>query len=558
MKLKRNWSDMSSQFRKDGKFMLKKILLKKISFKERLFLFLFTFLFLFIQIIGYNCSKVSSAKLSDIHTYLFLFLLPIFYFIFKVLFNFSYKCTEKNKIVSSKKWYLTCFFLIFLSWLPIMISFYPNNFAFDASTQVRMVIYDCISTYHPVIHTLFLGGLLKLSYLFFGTYTIGNFLYAIIQAVIMDVIFSYFLLFLVKEKAPTWLTILSLLLFMFLPTNSVLAITTTKDVIFSGLILLLVMKFYWIVTDKSYLKSRKNRIGMVVILFLSLAFRNNMVYALVLFFIPCILLLKDNRKQIGKLFLITLLVYGVYNVSLTKIFGVEKGPKVEAFSVVIQQFARVYHKEKLSKNDSSMIASLYKNDSLKRYNPQISDPVKSEFNSEVLFSNIKGYVQLYIKLGLKYPLTYIDSFLVNNYGYFYFFDKLPIDGTKTYIWVECMSKDKSFSCQDKCNDNAIYHLYNDLLEKATYQKVPILNIFMNIGFNIFILFFTMCLLIYRKKVVLGLPIYLLVSLFITNLLGPVALMRYVYPIFVCFPFMLFIINKTWSEKKNKEKESRES
>jgi len=113
-----------------------------------------------------------------------------------------------------------------------------------------------------------------------------------------------------------------------------------------------------------------------------------------------------------------------------------------------------------------------------------------------------------------------------------------------------MGKDESFSCVDDCNNNFIYNLYDDLLEKANYQKVPILNIFMNIGFNVFVMFYTLFLLLYKKKYKLCLPILLLISLFITNLLGPVALMRYVYPIFVCLPFMLFLIFKTLSIKNS--------
>lgn len=531
--------------------MIKRAYKKKISLKEKIFLFVFTFFFLFVQVIGYHCARFGSAKLLDVKTYCFLLFIPIFYFFFKILFNLSYQDKKCEKNISSKKMFFLSFFLIFLSWLPIIISFYPNNFAFDASTQVRMIIYDCISTYHPVIHTVFLGGLLKLSALLFGTYTIGNFLYALIQAFLMDFIFSYFIVFLTREKAPRWLVVLSLLLFMFLPTHSVLAISTTKDVIFSGIILLLVIKFYHIATNKYYLESKKNITCVIILLFFAFIFRNNMVYASLLFFIPCSILLKKNWRKTIILFFIPLLLYGVYNFSLTKVLHIEKGPKVEAFSVIIQQLARVYNMEKLTKEESSMISKLYKNDSLKHYNPQISDPVKSEFDSNVLFSDITRYIKLYFRLGFKYPITYIDSVLMSNYGYFYFFDKLPINGTKTYIWTTCMSNDKDFSCTDDCNDNFIYHLYDQLLEKATYQKVPILNIFMNIGFNVFMMFFTISLLIYRKKYQLCLSFYLLLSLFVTNLLGPVALMRYVYPIFVCLPFMLFIINKTWSDKKER-------
>lgn len=530
--------------------MIKKILFKKTTILERIILFCFSFFFLFIQVIGYNCQKYDSSRLFDLKTYIFIIFVPLFYYIFKFLFKFPYKYKSKDQEINSKKVFFTAFILIFLAWIPIIISFYPNNFAFDASTQVRMIMYNSLSTYHPVIHTIFLGGLVKLSYLLFGTYTIGNFMYGIIQATIMNLIFSYCILFLVKERAPRWLVILSTVLFMFLPTHSVLAISTTKDIIFSGLILLLVIKFYYFVTDEKYLDNNKNLISLISVILLSLMFRNNMLYALIIFSVFFIIIFRKKWKQIMVILLIPILIYEAYNLTLTKLFKVEKGPGVEAFSVIIQQLARVYNKEDLTVSEKEQVSALYKNDSLSRYNSQISDPVKSEFDSGVLFSNISSYMKLYLNLGIKYPLTYIDSFLVNNYGYFYFFDKLPISGTKTYIWVNCMGKDESFSCVDDCNNNFIYNLYDDLLEKANYQKVPILNIFMNIGFNVFVMFYTLFFLLYKKKYKLCLPILLLLSLFITNLLGPVALMRYVYPIFVCLPFMLFLIFKTLSIKNS--------
>ena len=67
--------------------MIKKAYQKKISIKRKIYLLVFTFFFLFVQIIGYHCSKFGSSKLLDIKTYLFVLLVPIFYILFKILFN---------------------------------------------------------------------------------------------------------------------------------------------------------------------------------------------------------------------------------------------------------------------------------------------------------------------------------------------------------------------------------------------------------------------------------------------------------------------------------------
>ena len=112
-----------------------------------------------------------------------------------------------------------------------------------------------------------------------------------------------------------------------------------------------------------------------------------MIYAFILF-IPFILLYyKKNFKKLSIIFVSILAITIIYDKALTHIFKIENGPRVEMFSFVVQQFARTYNKDNISKEYKEDIKSLFLNNSLKDYNSHLSDPVKSNFNTEELLNN---------------------------------------------------------------------------------------------------------------------------------------------------------------------------
>lgn len=356
----------------------------------------------------------------------------------------------------------------------------------------------------------------------------------------MAFIFSYTLIFLHKNKLPKYLTIIFLFIYMFLPLHSMLSITTTKDVIFSGLFNLIIIKLITLSKDTDqFFESKSNVISTIIFLFLALTFRNSMLHAFIVFLPYALFAFRKHLKKILVLFLVPLFLFFSYNLILTNVFKIENGPRIETFSFVVQQLARTYNIDHLTNEEKASIEKLYKNGSLKSYNSHISDPVKSNFNSAELFSNLKSYLNLYIRLGIKHPMTYIDSVFTNIYSFFYLNDKLPDPNSKTYIEISCMGENFSRSNECKTNSEFIYDTYFDLLHHAKYQKVPILNIAMNIAFNI-LLFFLVCVAILKdKKYKLFVPLLLLLCYILTNVLSPVAIVRYVYPVFTCMPLIIY-------------------
>ena len=162
-----------------------------------------------------------------------------------------------------------------------------------------MLLFDVVTKYHPVMHTAFLGITIYLGHTIFNSWNIGLLIHSIVQMIIMASIFSYTLIYLYKKKIPSYLLLFFLIVYLFLPTHSVFSITTTKDVLFSGLFNIVLICYIELCTNKKFF-TKKNMIITILSTFLLISFRNNMIYAFILF-IPFILLYyKKNFKKLAK------------------------------------------------------------------------------------------------------------------------------------------------------------------------------------------------------------------------------------------------------------------
>ena len=133
---------------------------------------------------------------------------------------------------------------ILLCWLPVFLAYYPSVFAYDAEGQLYQVLAHDYSTHHPLLHTIFLGAFFRLGDVLPGSYPAGMAVHSIVQMLLMATVFGYTLARLASSNVPAALRIMLLLFYALFPTNSVLALSTTKDVLFSALVLLCTLLVY--------------------------------------------------------------------------------------------------------------------------------------------------------------------------------------------------------------------------------------------------------------------------------------------------------------------------
>lgn len=455
--------------------------------------------------------------------------------------------------------------VIFLCWLPVFLAYYPSVFAYDAEGQLYQVLAHDYSTHHPLIHTLFLGAFFRLGGSVFGSYSAGMALHSIVQMLLMAMIFGYALMVLYKERTSYIMRLLLLAFYALFPTNSVLAMSTTKDVLFSGLVLLYVIKMYeWSRQDDgAEHEKRWFWVTLCIISVLMLLFRNNAVYAYVVS-LPLVFFFwkrdektkqatghgwtKKDTKAVCFI-LGTLVLFLICSAGLKQITAAHNGSPREMLSVPLQQMARarVEHEEELE-NDMREELDLYLPSEwvFAAYNPHLADPVK---NRAVIHDNPVGLLKTWMKLGLKFPMTYVDAFLDNAIGYWYLADTshAEIYGVGTESGFGYLSTDnRTMPAGCEIIENSYLPGLRVFMEKMisdnAYQKIPVLSVIFAPAFYWWLLCLYMVFFFQRREYRMLLPVLFLVVYYLTLLLSPTVLIRYMYPFVVCVPMMLCLIS----------------
>lgn len=319
---------------------------------------------------------------------------------------------------------------------------------------------------------------------------------------------------------------------MFIPVFPFYAMTPLKDVLFCCFIIIYIIKIAEYIDRDQY-----ESFSMIILFLLIILFRNNGFHIL-LFSIPFLLLLKSkNRIKLVFHFLFIIVFYISYHHAILPYFKVTPSSPREALSVPFQQTARyvLEHEKEVTEKEKGEIDNILGYDTLKyRYDPEKADDVKNKFNPHSTKKDMKKYFKVWYEQFKKHPLTYLEATLNNTYGYYY-----PLT-SDWYIYTKYneVLKEHQFS----------YH-YNNLgtlrfvliIFGVLFPLLPIIGLFVNIGFSTWILLFMIFYLIYKKKYKNILPYLPSILVFMVCLVSPVnTYFRYMLPNIFAMPVMLAI------------------
>ena len=441
--------------------------------------------------------------------------------------------------ISSKLSFPLLWLIIFLCWMPVLLACYPGIFSYDAIYQCSQVgdILQ-LNDHHPIVHTLLLGSCVQFGRTVLENANTGMLLYSLIQMLITSCIFAYVLTFLKKNKVSSLIQLLCLLFFALVPFNSLFSICATKDTIFSALFVLFFIQFSKLALyTNTFFQTWKRPIYIAFTMFLLLIFRKNMLYAF-LFCLPFLLISFRIYWKKNLIMLLTpILLLQLYQAILYPALRVTPGNSREAYSVIIQQFGCVYNNCELDLTEKDMLLTIMAEEDWQKYEPHRSDILKDQFNTEAFESDLSTYIKLWLSLGLKHPSQYLNAFLNLTYGYWYPNDVLP-DTTTYRKYIEV------YTGADITFDSKFPWLLEKLTAfgmESTYQVLPGISMLFSPAIYIWILFFLGAHCFCHKKRQYFLLILPLISLFLTLLLGPVALLRYLYPIILCVPIICSMI-----------------
>lgn len=441
---------------------------------------------------------------------------------------------------------------VLISWIPTLLAFFPGLFSVDAPDQAMQTI-GTYTTHHPLLHTLFLQWCLNIGRYICNT-NLGIFIYVIIQTMIMASIFSLGLGYAIKKKVPSYFLIGMMMIYSIYPVTATMAITTTKDSLFSVFFMAFVLLIIMVVEDDENNDiSPTHRIGLFVFGLLCMLFRNNAVIIIPFSFIMLFFTMnKKHRKTVLIVGSLVIISYFFMSLGLKMYTKATDDPtNAEMLSVPCQQLARVYSMEKdsLTEQEENEILKYIPDAAL--YNPLISDNTK---NTEKIDYDVWGFMRLYSILLKRYPMRYLESFLINTKGYWDLNDTScnnivgPSDNVG-YLWLYFWGHEGADHIKLLPSLEEWYYNWFCL---NRIEEVPILNTLFRFGLFTWPILFSHAIVLDlcedRKRY---LPVFASIELLLlTYMLGPCAYPRYAFPFIILAPVIIAMTNATKKQNDN--------
>lgn len=486
--------------------------------------------------------------------YYYLFLVLISYlFRFLDKNNFSEENKEKkdNKFVAAFKKHPFLFSLCFIviCWLPYIISYYPIILSPDPSFQIRQffgirtkyadyaILLDenvVMTNHHPVTHTMLLGGCLKLGTMI-GNDNLGLFFYSIIQISVLASVLAFSIYYMQKMGLKTKYLIGVLLIYALVPMFPLYAMSGVKDVLFGAFIFLYFIFLHNLVKTKCEGYKWWNYLLIIILLILICLFRNNGIHVLILSLPFTLIIARKKWKQLLTVMVCVFGFYGVFDKVILPYYKITPGSIREVLSVPFQQTARLakYHGDEFTEEEIATIDKILGYDDLaERYDSELADPVKNEFNKYATDEDLKKYFKVWFNGLIKHPGTYIEATMNNVYGFFY------SEKTKWYVY---------YNFDNRITENGFDYHYNSLETSrnilseyaVAFPYIPGIGLISNIGFNVWIIFTLFAYAIYKKLYKNILVLAPALILILVCVVGPAnTYFRYALPFIFAMPFII--------------------
>ncbi len=440
-----------------------------------------------------------------------------------------------KKILDSKiMHFLACALLMLIVWSPIFLRYYPGIATPDSSSQIYQTVgIDKVTDHHPFAHTAIISVFINIGTKLFNSVETGIALYSIFSMCFLATCFSLVLNYLKQIKVPSIVRLVILLWYMFYPINAIYSITMWKDIIFAGIVPLLIIQYIRLIFDtENFLKNKLNIFLCILISVFTIIIRHNGLYMILLSCPFVIIVLRKYWKKVVPLFLAIFIINSVYNFTIYNILKIPKGSIVEMLSIPLQQIARVekYHRDELNEETMEKINKLFVKENIgDYYNPTLSDDVKWSVDEEYLSNDKKEFISLWLQLLRPYFKDYVESFISNSYGYYY-------PEAKNWVYSEATMGEKLEIEQHPIIKS---DKISEYIGKTSSRDNPVVSMLFSVGFIFWVIIVCLGYKIYKKEykyILVYLPIGIL---WLTLIASPVFCeFRYAYPLFTTLPLLI--------------------
>ena len=484
--------------------------------------------------------------------------------------------------------------IIFGCWIPVLLAEFPGFFVYDATDEYVSVATRTFTTHHPLLHTLVLGGFTYGGEVAFGSANTGIFIYLLIQALVLSLIFAW----IVNRQEK--FRLLSTLFYALFPTVVMFALCSVKDTVFAAALtcaVILTMDILkagernvyaagepLISRDETEQSSEtcSNRLQFILLglaLTIMMLMRNNGVYACVVYAIVMLVVTEKAQSDAGIalpdgtgkeagdtiskktpggirqnicvrtaiMLACAFAAYFLISGGLKIVTHADSGTKEhqEILTVPIQQLARTYraYGDSWSSSECEKLYEYLPEEGLGHYTPCLSDPVKIYFDNEAYESDSAGFWNIWKEQLLRHPAAYINAWLNTCYGYFYPLTVVNVYAghtvyTFTYTESSYFGYETEYPGVRHSLIPAIDGFYRWLSLDDDIQRIPVISLFFSMGALLWLYTCGMALFIYRGDYKAIAAFILPAAVMATLFLGPTFLPR--YTVFLWFMLPVFV------------------
>ncbi len=432
------------------------------------------------------------------------------------------------------------FVLYFLFYLIVLYGVYPGFFCYDAATEVAMFRKGTLTTWHPIVPALLLGNFITK-----GTELLGNanraiFAYFLVQSALMAGGFTLMTARLRRMRLPGWLRTLCFLYAAAFPTVVMFVLCSCSDSVFALAMLVFTLQALLLTAEPERFFGEKRQQALFALsLIVMILFRKNALYAL-LVFLPFLfaMTVREKRRRILLTAVLSIVCAVAVNRGAETLSHAEKAGQQEAFSIPIQQISRTYrlYPDSFSEADKALLFSAQPEERWAMYNAVLADEVKEEIDMGAVKERAGEFFSLYDRMAVRHPDSYIDAFFMTNYKQWYphtlincYGGMMPESKTDYFMFTT-----EEPGWQD-CRIDAVRIVYRAVSRKLWPHRIPVVRELLSPG-AVFLFFLNMlcglCAAGRSRTAGAFVPALLM---WMTFLLGPCTLVRYVAFLFFLFP-----------------------
>jgi len=484
----------------------------------------------------------SDFSVMDIVAYPFLGL--FFSAVVMLLFTFRDKvgssCKDGQVNWLKKHPFLSLWLLNFICYLPYYLTFFPGNCGNDTWKSLHMIVGDIPwSNHHPVLFTGLMMIVVK-GTAFLNSLTLSVGVFSFLQMVSLAATLAYLGVRICKIRVTWVCKVFAILMLALHPFVGMYSIYLSKDVLFSEIMVLLILKMYDVVKNQGEeFGHPKECVKIAVLFLLSCMLRNNGMYISIVMAVIFLLLYKKYWKQILLVFVCVIGLFRIWQGPVFAGLGIEKQSFAEAASVPLQQVGYVlWEGKEFSKEDMAFLEELMPQEKVKEvYQPGFTDPYKfdEEFDDAFLNDNVGEFMKVWSHGLVPYFGEYVKAYLHQTLGYWYY-------GATNTVCTQGCTENTLGVAQIDVIDNLTGISLEPIFEKAVLagRKAPIVCILGSMALQMWMVFILVIQYVREGRGRQGIYLLPLVILWGTLLIATPAfcLLRYLYPVFLLWPFMI--------------------